>query len=307
VREAQRTRILEAMVEVLAERSAGAGAVAIDDVIATAGVTREIFEELFVDREACLAATFDLAVERAGASVVPAYEAESRWLDAVKAALAVFLRFLDEQPAFGRLLIVHAMGGGELVLRRRMEVMSVLRGVIDRGRRETPTGRQPPPAVVAEGVVGAVLAVIQNRMLAQEGEPMIGLFGSLASVIVLPYMGSAVARRELIRPAPPVRGADLSESAERISARRTGVRLTYRTARVLGAIADYPGASNREVAERAGIVDQGQVSKLLSRLEARDLIVKIGEGRSRGAPNAWRLTERGEVVLRAAPTNRSGM
>jgi DNA-binding MarR family transcriptional regulator len=80
------------------------------------------------------------------------------------------------------------------------------------------------------------------------------------------------------------------------------VRLTYRTARVLRAIADYPGASNREVAERAGIVDQGQVSKLLSRLEARELIVKIGEGRTRGAPNSWSLSEQGELVLKAAPT-----
>jgi AcrR family transcriptional regulator len=296
------------MAEVLAECSGGASAVAIESVIERAGVSREVFAELFVDRETCLAAAFDLAVERAGARVVPAYESESRWLDAVKAALAAFLRFLEEEPALGRLAVVHAMGGGELVLRRRMKVLAVLTGVIDRGRRETPVGRRSPPPVIAEGVVGAVLAVIQNRMLAEDREPMIGLFGSLASVIVLPYLGSAVARRELIRPAPRVRvaGGGLSESEERMSARQAGVRLTYRTARVLNAIADYPGASNREVAERAGIVDQGQVSKLLSRLEARDLIVKIGEGRSRGAPNAWRLTERGEVVLKAAPINRSG-
>jgi AcrR family transcriptional regulator len=308
VQEAQRTRILEAMAEALAERSGGVSAVTIEHVIERAGVSRDAFAELFADRETCLVAAFDLAVERAGTHVLPAYESESRWLDAVKAALAAFLRFLEEEPALGRLAVVHAMGGGELVLRRRMEVLSVLGGVIDRGRQETPAGRRPPPPVIAEGVVGAVLAVIQNRMLAEDREPMIGLFGSLASVIVLPYLGSAVARRELLRPAPRVRvaGEGLSERAERMSARQAGVRLTYRTARVLGAIADYPGASNREVAERAGIVDQGQVSKLLGRLEARDLIVKIGEGRSRGAPNAWRLTERGEDVLRAALTNRSG-
>jgi DNA-binding PadR family transcriptional regulator len=69
---------------------------------------------------------------------------------------------------------------------------------------------------------------------------------------------------------------------------------------VLSAIAAYPGASNREVADRAGIVDQGQVSKLLNRLQARGLITKIGEGRTRGAPNSWCLSERGELVLRDA-------
>jgi DNA-binding MarR family transcriptional regulator len=80
------------------------------------------------------------------------------------------------------------------------------------------------------------------------------------------------------------------------------MRLTYRTARVLSALAGYPGASNREVADRAGIVDQGQVSKLLGRLHARGLIAKEGEARTRGTPNSWRLTERGEAVLRDAST-----
>ncbi len=78
------------------------------------------------------------------------------------------------------------------------------------------------------------------------------------------------------------------------------IRLTYRTARVLTAIAEYPGASNREVATRAGIVDQGQVSKLLGRLLRLGLIANTGDDTSRGAPNAWRLTELGERVERRA-------
>jgi hypothetical protein len=153
--------------------------------------------------------------------------------------------------------------------------------------------------------------VVQNRMPVgaqgrHEQGPLIGLFGSLTSMIVLPYLGATVARRELGRPAPP-RRLGVGQPGDVSAELDTTVRLTYRTARVLRAIGDYPGASNREVAERAGIVDQGQVSKLLSRLEARELIVKIGEGRTRGAPNSWRLSERGELVLKAASTNRSGM
>jgi hypothetical protein len=157
--------------------------------------------------------------------------------------------------------------------------------------------------VVAEGVIGAVLAVLQNRLLSDRHGPVIELFGSLVSIIVLPYLGVGVARRELTRPAPPPRraigqatpGADTPDTPY---GDRASVRLTYRTTRVLGAIADYPGASNREVADRAGIVDQGQVSKLLARLQAAQLIVKIGDGRpARGAPNSWGLTERGESLL----------
>jgi DNA-binding MarR family transcriptional regulator len=77
------------------------------------------------------------------------------------------------------------------------------------------------------------------------------------------------------------------------------MRLTYRTKRVLGALAECPGASNREAADRAGIVDQGQISRLLGRLERLGLIAnEAGERDARGTVNAWVLTARGERVER---------
>ena len=74
------------------------------------------------------------------------------------------------------------------------------------------------------------------------------------------------------------------------------MRLTYRTARVLEVVAEYPGASNRLIAEHAEIADQGQVSKLLARLERLGLMRNTGEGHAKGEPNAWRLTALGESV-----------
>jgi hypothetical protein len=182
-----------------------------------------------------------------------------------------------------------------------MEVQAELAAVVDRGRNEAPNGKLPPDSIVAEGIVGAVAAVIQNRLLSAEREPLTGLFGSLMSIIVLPYLGSAAARRELQRPPPRRWSAAESrlESGPPPRGPEPDTRLTHRTVRVLAAIADYPGASNREVAERAGIVDQGQISKLLSRLESRELIVRLGDGPSRGSPNAWCLTEHGEWLAGA--------
>ncbi|MBA3807827.1 MAG: MarR family transcriptional regulator [Solirubrobacterales bacterium] len=288
------------MAAAMAERSANASTVTLAAVQRRAGVSEEAFEELFEDREACVLAAFELGVERAAEQIVPAYRAESRWLDAIKVALAAFLRFLEAEPELGRMLVVHALAGGPRVLRRRGELLARLAEVVDRGRGESLPGRVEPPGVIAEGIVGAVLAVIHNRLQAERPEPPIELFGALASIIVLPYMGASVARRELTRPAPPPRatGPERSELESRSGYGRS--RLTYRTARVLGAIAGYPGASNREVAERAGIVDQGQISKLLTRLEGRGLIVKIGESRTRGAPNSWQLTDGGEALMASA-------
>lgn len=297
--EVERTRILETMAEAMAERGAAGSTVTVADVIARSGISSAAFHEEFPDRDACLLAAFELGVERASRGVLAAYDAEPRWLDAIKAALVTLLRFLEEEPALGRLLVVYSLSGGEPVLRRRARILSVLAAAVDRGRLEGPAGRQQPPAVIAEGVVGAVQAVLQNRLLAEDRAGVMDLFGSLVSIIVLPYLGAGVARRELTRPAPRIRSARELES--RGGGEHGSVRLTFRTALVLRAIADYPGASNREVADRAGIVDQGQISKLLGRLEARGLIVKAGESRTRGAPNSWRLSEAGERVLRDVP------
>ena len=295
------------MAELMAERGAGASGVSTAEVLERAGVSSGVFEALFADREAALLAAFDLGVERVRPKLVAAYEAESRWLDGVKAGLAVLLRSLEAEPALGRLCVVHSMSGGADVLRRRMEILDGLAAIIDRGRLEAAAGRRPPP-LIAEGLVGAVVAILQNRMLGEAQRPPMELYGSLVSMIVLPYLGAGVARRELTRPVPRVRSeGDHGEAPPPQGGRaRARIRLTYRTTRVLSSIGDYPGASNREVAERAGIVDQGQISKLLNRLEARALVEKLGDVGSRGAPNSWRLTEEGEVLLRSAAASRSG-
>jgi AcrR family transcriptional regulator len=161
VDEAQRTSILEAMAQATVEHGAG-GSASVTEVIALAGVSGAAFHEHFHDRGACLLATFELGVERVGRRMGAAYDAESRWLDAIKAALAAALGFLEDEPILGRLLVVHSLSGDEQLLRRRA---AVLADAVDRGRLEPAAGRGEPPPVIAEGVVGAVLAVLQNRLL----------------------------------------------------------------------------------------------------------------------------------------------
>jgi DNA-binding MarR family transcriptional regulator len=74
------------------------------------------------------------------------------------------------------------------------------------------------------------------------------------------------------------------------------MRLTYRTIRVLTAIGARPGSSNREIGEAAGMEDQGQISKLLTRLAKLELIENSWTGEARGAPNAWVLTSKGAEI-----------
>jgi hypothetical protein len=88
--------------------------------------------------------------------------------------------------------------------------------------------------------------------------------------------------------------------------RELDMRLTYRTVRVLMALAATPGSSNREIGVAAGIADQGQISKLLSRLERLGLVHNQGLAPGKGAPNAWALTAKGLDVERAMNTSGEG-
>ena len=77
-------------------------------------------------------------------------------------------------------------------------------------------------------------------------------------------------------------------------------RMTALTHEVLSTIAtlnqrgSHP--SNRQLATTVNVKDEGQISKLLHRLQAHGLQGNTGDGR-RAAGNAWRLTPRGEELL----------
>jgi AcrR family transcriptional regulator len=286
-----------------AARERGAAAVSITDVVVRAGVSRRTFYEVFRDRDECLEATLEEAIARAAGRMLPAWRSEESWQEAVRAALFAFLVFLDVEPTLGMFLLVDSLGAGDRALARRAEATQVLVDAVDRGRG-LPRAAAGLTPMTAEGVVGAVLALVHARLLARSqreaGEPMARLLGQLMSVLVLPYLGPAAAAREQTRStsSPVHRQAPIEKGVGDL-----GIRLTYRTVMVLRALGELSaqdlGPSNREIGAHAGIADQGQISKLLQRLAKVGLIENLGGGRELGEPNAWKLTDRGAQIERA--------
>jgi AcrR family transcriptional regulator len=286
-----------------AARERGAAAVCVTDVVTRAGVSRRTFYEIFRDREECLQAALEEAIVRAAARVLPAWRGDEGWREAIKAALLAFLCFLDEEPRLGMFLVVDSLGGGDWMLARRAAVMESLIEAVDRGRA---VGRSSAglSRVTAEGVVGAVLSIVHARLHARslgDRSPMRGLLGQLMGILVLPYLGPAAAIRERDRSPSKTLSEPVAPAGDEL--RDLDIRLTYRTVRVLRAVRELDEGegrpSNREVGAHAGIVDPGQVSKLLSRLARADLVENLGGG-EHGEPNAWRLTAKGAQIERAA-------
>jgi AcrR family transcriptional regulator len=295
----QRARMLAAAVDLIA--GTGYAELTVARVVERSGVSRRTFYEAFSDREDCFLAVFEHALAEASLLAREAYDRESGWRDGIRAALARLLLLIDDEPTLARVCLVETLAGGERVLARRMRLLADLARAVD-GGRALARGQGEPSPLSAEGVVGGVLAVIHSRLLERTREPFVDLVGPLMSMIVMPYLGAKAARRELTRPArrpaPAKRVTPSAPDGDRLAG--LNLRVTYRTMRVVAVIAENPGASNREVAEGSGIVDAGQVSKLLSRLAGLGLIENFGAGAARGSTNAWRLTKRGERLGRAA-------
>jgi hypothetical protein len=133
------------------------------------------------------------------------------------------------------------------------------------------------------------MAVLCRRIHEEPHTPFVELAPSLMAFIMAQYPGAS-ANIDTGREA----AKELDSHLQRFP-----VRVTYRTTRVLDAIADSPGLSNRDIAEAAGLTDEGQTSRLLRRLEQRSLVQNVGLGQTYGGSNAWLLTGYGERVLDA--------
>jgi AcrR family transcriptional regulator len=272
-------------------------------------VSRRTFYDLFANREECVIAVLDDAVARVTDELAAVNLEGLPWRERIRAGLATILGFFDREPVLARVCVLQSAAGGRRVLERRAEILACLAGVVDTGRRESGRGADIPP-LTAEGLVGASVSIVYARLLKEERSPLSGLLNELMSMIALPYLGVSVARREQTRATPriprtraPVRSLPGAGVTREDPLRDVPMRLTYRTARVLEAISENPGVSNRVVADGAGIYDQGQVSKLLARLERLGLVENTGAGQAKGEPNAWRMTVLGERVAEQLALN----
>jgi DNA-binding MarR family transcriptional regulator len=186
------------------------------------------------------------------------------------------------------------------VLGRRADVLEHLARVLD---DERAPARGYPPALTAQAVIGGVLGVLHERLSKRDPGALANLSNSLMSFIVLPFLGARAAHRELARPVeatstPVQRDFTLDEL------RDPGGRLNHRATSVLTVIGSQPGLNSRELASRDGVKDEGQMSRLLSRLERLGLIENTREAQRRGDVKAWQLTvtpEELEAAISRAP------
>ncbi|MGN6372271.1 MAG: TetR family transcriptional regulator [Solirubrobacteraceae bacterium] len=314
VGEIQRSRLLSAAARVVSER--GTANVTVARIVERAGVSRRTFYELYRDCEECLLDVFADALAHARERVLDDWSLSGSWLERTRRALVALLYLFDEDPVLARLLVVESLGAGHRVLADRARVLDGVVDALASGMcHDAPSltesrarcGENCTDARLSmECALGGVLSVLHARISQHAPGRLIELTSPLMSMLVLPCHGPEAARREAERPTPDPRADRQSRQLPPVFRsdpfKDAGMRLTYRTMRVLCSIDEQPGASNRKIAALAEIGDQGQISKLLSRLERQGIIANTATRASKGEANAWTLTPLGrELTSRINP------
>jgi AcrR family transcriptional regulator len=189
----QRERLLEAAVEVVAEK--GYGATTVADLTRDAGISRTTFYEMFEDKEACFLAAYDSVVDALVRRISAAYEAEEGWPRRARAGLAALLEALAEEPEIARLAMVDAGAAGPAAQRRYRTALQRLTPFFDEGRDFAPGGRNLPPNT-SRMAIGAVTGLISDELAAGRADELPSLLSDVLFATLVPYIGPTAAARE---------------------------------------------------------------------------------------------------------------
>ena len=142
----QRSRFIDAMAQVVAER--GYPATTVADVVERAGVSRRTFYEQFADKEACFLAAYDVGLTAVLGRIKEAVEGvperlppplsgghppppgpAAGWRERARAGVEAFLALLASEPAFARSLQVEILTAGPAALERRAGMLTMFSGI----------------------------------------------------------------------------------------------------------------------------------------------------------------------------------
>jgi AcrR family transcriptional regulator len=184
----QRDRILAAVADACSAK--GYGDMSVEDIIATAGVSRRTFYEHFKNKEHAFLAAYEAVLAQLFARVNGAVDAAEELPDKVRAGLGAFLGFLANEPAFAKMCIVDVLAAGPEAVARRDGAMRAFAQLITTNAR-TVLGDGGPPSVdlMAETVVGGIYEVVYARVMRGELEELPGLLPDLVYAVLLPYVG----------------------------------------------------------------------------------------------------------------------
>lgn len=187
--ENQRSRLLNGMIETVAEQ--GYGKATIANVIAAAEVSRKTFYESFANREDCYRAAYEASFEFLRDRVEAGASAEE-WPDSVRGGLAAFLDSLGAHPRLATFFLISPAGVGDEIADRHH---AAIRELVEVLLAKMPDGLGDAAAteVRTDAFAGGLSRLAAMKVNSGEAEELPALLPDLVELFLRPYLGTAAA------------------------------------------------------------------------------------------------------------------
>ncbi len=195
----QRGRILAAAAEVIARRGYRGATVAL--IVKRAGVARVTFYENFKNREDCLLACFDAALEETRRRTAAAAAVERDWPAKVRAEIAAFLEYVIEEPALARTCLIESLAAGPAAMQRYEGALQSYAPSLRRGRELAAGLADLPGTLLEDSLIGGIVWMVHQRLLRGEVDAILGLLPTMVEFVLAPYLGAESAAAAAGRPA----------------------------------------------------------------------------------------------------------
>jgi AcrR family transcriptional regulator len=190
---AQRRRILEATADLVAEK--GYQGATIELIVRRAKVGYQTFYKNFEDKEAAFLALVAEAVERLEKRVTEAYEREREWPDQIAAGLGALFEEVAANPNVAHACLVEAITAGPEAAALQEGAMKRFAPLLKPGRELNPRRAQLPDTL-EDTLMGGVIWVVNQRLIAGEAEKLRALLPETLEFVLRPYVGEEAAARE---------------------------------------------------------------------------------------------------------------
>jgi AcrR family transcriptional regulator len=192
VRAAQRARILAAVV--LMARTKGYLATTVADIVGAAPATREVFYELFRNKEEAFLAAQTAELEQTIALAGAGFFAGESWPDRVWGGLEALLGYFARQPAAVYLDVIENYAAGEAALRRSFDNRMAYGLFFEDGYRQRPEAERLP-RLCSEAIGNTIVGLIRWQVGEGRTERMLELLPQTAYVALAPFIGPVAAAK----------------------------------------------------------------------------------------------------------------
>jgi AcrR family transcriptional regulator len=189
VAENQRERLLNGVVEAVAEH--GYNATTIAKIAAAAKISRRTFYEYFEDKQDCFLAAYEMIEAHVLDSMTAAPGAREEWPERVRARLAALLDVLARDSAISRCFLVEPLAAGGAPAARYREAMGLIAAIL----RPEPPPSQLDMEVRDQALIGGIATLIVRRLNSAAAARLPELLPDLLELTLAPYMGRQEARK----------------------------------------------------------------------------------------------------------------